>query len=126
MTELPPGGTPNSPWASPGGEHSGPPAPPPTPASPPVPNPWGRPGADQPPGAPSPWPAVLPGAGVPNVTEAAEPSTGQQEYPTAALALAAAPPAKRSDRRRLWTLILVMGFIALCGVAVLVFLGWSG
>jgi RsiW-degrading membrane proteinase PrsW (M82 family) len=78
------------------------------------------------PGAPSPWPAALPGAGVPNVTEAAEPSTGQQSYPTAALALAAAPPAKRSDRRRLLTLIFVMGFIAACGVAVLGFLGFSG
>ncbi|GAA4246929.1 hypothetical protein GCM10022255_020730 [Dactylosporangium darangshiense] len=55
-----------------------------------------------------------------------EPSTGQQEYPTAALALAAAPPAKRSDRRRLWTLIGVMSFIALCGVAVLAFFGFSG
>ncbi|MFG2037687.1 PrsW family intramembrane metalloprotease [Dactylosporangium sp. NPDC048998] len=58
--------------------------------------------------------------------EAAEPSTGQQEYPTAALALAAAPPAKRTDRRRLWTLIGVMGFIALCGAAVLAFFGVSG
>ncbi|HTJ32077.1 MAG TPA: PrsW family intramembrane metalloprotease [Dactylosporangium sp.] len=60
------------------------------------------------------------------MTSAVEPSTGQQEYPTAALALAAAPPAKRSDRRRLWTLIGVMGFIALCGVAVLAFFGFSG
>ncbi|WP_432834484.1 PrsW family intramembrane metalloprotease [Dactylosporangium sp. CA-092794] len=60
------------------------------------------------------------------MTEAAEPDTGQQQYPTAALALAAAPPAKRSDRRRLWTLIGVMGFIALCGVAVLTFFGFSG
>ncbi|MFD0582797.1 PrsW family intramembrane metalloprotease [Dactylosporangium darangshiense] len=60
------------------------------------------------------------------MTSAVEPSTGQQEYPTAALALAAAPPAKRSDRRRLWTLIGVMSFIALCGVAVLAFFGFSG
>ncbi|MFB9442500.1 PrsW family intramembrane metalloprotease [Dactylosporangium vinaceum] len=63
---------------------------------------------------------------VPNVTEASEPRTGQQEYPTAALALAAAPPARRSDRRRLWTLIGVMGFIAACGVAVLTFFGFNG
>ncbi|MGI5246947.1 PrsW family intramembrane metalloprotease [Dactylosporangium sp. CA-139066] len=69
---------------------------------------------------------MLPGPGVPNITEAAEPSTGQQEYPTAALALAAAPPAKRSDRRRLLMLIGVMSFIALCGVAVLAFFGFSG
>ncbi|MEV6923613.1 PrsW family intramembrane metalloprotease [Dactylosporangium sp. NPDC051485] len=81
--------------------------------------------ASAPPGAPSGWPPVLPGVAVPNI-EAAEPSTGQQEYPTAALALAAAPPAKRSDRRRLWTLIGVMSFIALCGVAVLTFFGFNG
>jgi RsiW-degrading membrane proteinase PrsW (M82 family) len=94
------------------------------------------------PQAPSGWPAAFPGGSghpgawtatpdansvaVPNVTEAAEPVTSQQEYPTAALALAAAPPSKRSDRRRLWTLIGVMGFIAACGVAVLAFFGFSG
>ncbi|WP_432984964.1 PrsW family intramembrane metalloprotease [Dactylosporangium sp. CA-233914] len=60
------------------------------------------------------------------MTEASEPRTGQQEYATAALALAAAPPAKRSDRRRLWTLIGVTSFIAACGVAVLTFFGFNG
>ncbi|MEV0130820.1 PrsW family glutamic-type intramembrane protease [Dactylosporangium sp. NPDC050688] len=63
---------------------------------------------------------------VPNVTEESAPDTGEQRYPTAALALAAAPPAKRSDRRRLWTLIGVMGGIAACGVALLAFFGFSG
>ncbi|WP_313899992.1 PrsW family intramembrane metalloprotease [Dactylosporangium roseum] len=91
---------------------------------------------------PAPWPAVLPAVpgapgswtpaadassvAVPNVTEAVEPATSEREYPTAALALAAAPPAKRSDRRRLLTLIGVMGFIAACGVAVLAFFGFRG
>ncbi|MEV4139740.1 PrsW family intramembrane metalloprotease [Dactylosporangium sp. NPDC049742] len=75
--------------------------------------------------APQGWDAA--GADVvPNVTEDAAPDTGEQRYPTAALALAAAPPAKRSDRRRLWTLIGVMGGIAACGVALLAFFGFSG
>ena len=79
------------------------------------------------PGGGGPWTAATDGNSfaVPNVTEAFAPAT-QQEYPTAALALAAAPPAKRSDRRRLWTLIGVMGFIAACGVAVLAFFGFNG
>ncbi|MET7395664.1 PrsW family intramembrane metalloprotease [Dactylosporangium sp. NPDC005572] len=80
------------------------------------------------PGAPGSWAPTAAAAtsAVPNVTVAAEPVTNEQSYATAALALAAAPPAKRSDRRRLWTLILVMGFIAACGVAVLGFFGFSG
>ena len=63
---------------------------------------------------------------MPNVTEESAPPTGEQRYPTAALALAAAPPAKRSDRRRLWTLVGVMSCIAACGVALLAFFGFSG
>ncbi|WP_426509849.1 PrsW family intramembrane metalloprotease [Dactylosporangium sp. McL0621] len=87
---------------------------------------WGRPMTPQVAAGQPSGPPMMPSSAVPNVTEAAEPQTGRTEYPTAALALAAAPPPKRSDRRRLWTLIGVMGFIAACGVAVLAFFGFNG
>ncbi|WP_327006579.1 PrsW family intramembrane metalloprotease [Dactylosporangium sp. NBC_01737] len=144
MTELPPSGTPSEP-----GRHdpdprdaawSPPAAPAPVPAPAPAPaerSPWASPLGDQ--AAPAAFSKPDSQAAgeqqawntagadvVPNVTEESAPDTGEQRYPTAALALAAAPPAKRSDRRRLWTLIGVMGGIAACGVALLAFFGFSG
>ncbi|MDG6100676.1 PrsW family intramembrane metalloprotease [Dactylosporangium aurantiacum] len=143
MTALPPGGTPTDPGN-------------PDAVTPPASGPGGpsaQPGADAVPAPPaaqrSPWAGPLAGSAagdgpvglgkpsvqdwhaasaevVPNVTEDSAPDTGEQRYPTAALALAAAPPAKRSDRRRLLTLIGVMGGIAACGVALLAFFGFSG
>jgi RsiW-degrading membrane proteinase PrsW (M82 family) len=51
---------------------------------------------------------------------------GGPAYATADLALAAAPPPKRFNWKRTLMLAGVIAFIALCGIAVLIVIGWRG
>ena len=48
------------------------------------------------------------------------------DYPTPGMALAAAPPRKQSTVRRVMLMLLVIGVIAACGIAVLLVIGFSG
>lgn len=67
---------------------------------------------------------TAPPAGSWQPTQPAE--AGGPEYATAALAMAAAPAPKRLNVKRGLLLTGVIGFIAVCGIAVLVVIGWGG
>ena len=123
MNETPPAGQssgPPSSWRPP----SGPPSSWPPPSTPPSGPPFGEPaGGSFGAGPPA---ASATGGAIPNVEESTPPTLDTARYPTPRLALAAAPPPKRSNLRRLLMLIGVTGFIAACGVGVLLFLGFNG
>ncbi len=76
--------------------------------------------SEQPRGAMPSWPSL------PNVPEAEPPTVVGPDYATPGLALAAAPPPKRVDWKRALIIAGVITFIAICGIAVLVVIGWNG
>jgi protease PrsW len=63
---------------------------------------------------------------LPNVPEAEPPTLTGPDYATPGLALAAAPPPTRTNWKRGLAIAGVIMFIAVCGIAVLVVIGWSG
>jgi len=63
---------------------------------------------------------------LPNVPEVEPPTLSGPEYATPGLAFAAAPPPKRANWKRGLIIALIIAFIAICGIAVLVVIGWNG
>jgi RsiW-degrading membrane proteinase PrsW (M82 family) len=77
--------------------------------------------SEQPSGGPSPSLPYLP-----NVPEMEPPTLTGPEYATPGLAFAAAPPPNRTNWKRGLVIAGIITFIAICGIAVLVVIGWNG